>query len=108
MKKVVLLLFSLLFAYNLNAQKKDILVEGKCFDIIEALRDYYKNDTLAINHFRDFYTAHSLSVSTSVELTQKTVDEAIRFFSDLRRRNFCICTLKGWREKNVLLDNRPN
>ena len=104
MKKVILLIICTLSLGGLKAQTKGIAVEGKCYEIIQGLRDYYNNDTLAINHFRDFYTVPHLSISILVDLYKRDVSEIIGFFSESSRRNSCTCYMRGWRERNVFLN----
>lgn len=55
MKKILLIIFFVLFFCNLNAQIKGVPAEGKCFEIIQRLRSLLKNDTIAVNYFKDYY-----------------------------------------------------
>lgn len=101
MKKVILILVCILSFGNLKSQVKGIPVEGKCFEVIQALRDSFKNDTLAINFLKDNYTISNITLPS--DFYKKEISEIIRFFNDPIRKESCECYIRNWRERNALL-----
>lgn len=100
MKKIIVLHICILFFSSLNAQIKGIPVEGKCSEVIRALRTSLKNDTLAANHFKDNYTITHISKAN--DIYKMDVSEVITFLSDTTKSKSCKCHIRGWRERNVL------
>ena len=101
MKKALLIFIFIISISSLFAQKKGIPIEGKCSEVINGLKDYLKNDTLVINYFKDFYKVSSINIPT--DLYNKNASEIIDFFNEPVRKNSCLCRIRGWRERNVLL-----
>lgn len=101
MVKKIILFVGILFSSGLNAQVKGLPVEGKCFEIIQALRLNFQNDTLAINYFKDFYTVPKISDPKT--FYKKDISEFIHFFNSPKRKDSYKCYMRGWREKDVLL-----
>lgn len=113
MNKVILILISisvfLIVSIGVRSANDPIVPivpeKGKCYEVIEYLRESYKNDTLAINFFMDMYVVPKIKDSDT--FYKKDVSEIIRFFNDPMRKNYYTCYIRGyiraWKDEPVLL-----
>ncbi|SHE37682.1 hypothetical protein [Dysgonomonas macrotermitis] len=76
------------------------LIEGKCSIVIENLRNYYQNDSLAIEYFKSAYVIDDLKIQNHIYV--KKTGEVLSFFLLPENKNLT-CSFRGWRNQKDLI-----